>query len=165
MTIKKMIESQTNKKKMERRSRDKSVHLCLFCHNSRNLIDIFFCDILTAANSDCLRPLLLRPSWMILPTSKGILSCFNSSVSRSNFAVFLVMTCCLFVPAPTASKRNNDLIRIISFCFDTEICKLDIAISVFFVLEILTFDVDESIVANSKEINKSFRIWVQTCNE
>lgn len=54
------------------------------------------------AKSFWLRPLALRPCWMSLPTSNGTLSCFNSSVSRSNLAVFLVTTCCLFVPAPTA---------------------------------------------------------------
>lgn len=60
--------------------------------------------ILTVAKSFWLNPLDWRPCWISFPTSNEILPCLNSSVSRSNFAVFLVATCCLLVPAPSTKE-------------------------------------------------------------
>lgn len=54
---------------------------------------------LTVARSFCVSPLLCRPCWITLPTSKVTLSWCSSSVSRSSLAVFLVIECCLFWPA------------------------------------------------------------------
>lgn len=60
---------------------------------------------LTVARSFWLRPLACRACIISFPVSKDTLSCFNSSVSRSSLAVFLVVTCCLLVAAPTAMQR------------------------------------------------------------
>lgn len=54
---------------------------------------------LTVARSFCVSPLLCRPCWITLPTSRGTRSWCSSSVSRSSLAVFLVIECCLFWPA------------------------------------------------------------------
>ena len=54
---------------------------------------------LTVARSFCVSPLLCRPCWMTLPTSRVTRSWCSSSVSRSSLAVFLVIECCLFWPA------------------------------------------------------------------
>lgn len=65
---------------------------------------------ITVAKSFWDIPLAWRPCWISLPKSRGTLSCFSSSVSRSNLAVFFVVTCCLFAPAPPA-KHFSFLIK------------------------------------------------------
>lgn len=59
----------------------------------------------TVAKSFCDSPLFCRPCWISLPSSSGIWSCFSSSVSRSNLAVFFVVTCCLFAPPPPSHTK------------------------------------------------------------
>lgn len=74
-----------------------------------NYLDQIDCSrkfkILTVAKSFWLSPLAWRPCWINFPTSKEILLCLNSSVSRSNLAVFLVAMCCLLVPAPSEINK------------------------------------------------------------
>lgn len=62
---------------------------------------------LTVARSFCVRPLLCRPCWITLPTSRETLSWCSSSVSRSSLAVFFVMKCCLFWPAAPVIRSKN----------------------------------------------------------
>lgn len=67
---------------------------------------------LTVAKSFCVRPLLCRPCWITLPTSRETLSWCSSSVSRSSLAVFFVMKCCLFWPAaPVVRSKNEKTIK------------------------------------------------------
>lgn len=63
---------------------------------------------LTVARSFCVRPLLCRPCWMTLPTSKVTRSWCSSSVSRSSLAVFLLIECCLFWPAAPAQGKGDE---------------------------------------------------------
>lgn len=64
--------------------------------------------ILTVAKSFCVMPLLCRPCWITLPTSRGTLSWCSSSVSRSSLAVFFVIKCCLFWPAAPIIQSNKN---------------------------------------------------------
>lgn len=59
------------------------------------------------AKSFWVMPLLCRPCWITLPTSRGTLSWCSSSVSRSSLAVFFVMKCCLFWPAAPVTQSKN----------------------------------------------------------
>lgn len=58
-------------------------------------------SLILVARSFWLSPFAWRPCWMQRATLLSMFLCFNSSVSRSSFAVFRVGKCCLLVPALT----------------------------------------------------------------